>query len=282
MKLNHLAGALSARLACILAIAMMAGVAIVPASAAAEESTGPVGIGIVPTEEVEDEGKVDPPPTEPVPTEPIPTEPVPTEESSEEQLPPDTTPTEESTPQEGSGREDEAVAPGFVVLVIFTSDGNPTSDGTFACVGAVCQPAGGLASGTKLLFPDIDSGWNDVTVDTGFRSGNASTSVNVAAGQGSHVELTLVSPVGGIRDSPDPTPPPVSATGPLRTAPGRADSEEQPPWSTNSNLVSSMPVTGAASSASSTAAPLMIAGALVLASIGCGLAARWTGKSRAG
>lgn len=280
MKLHSLTGALAARLACIVAIAMMAGVAIVPASAAAEESTG-IGIGIVPTEEADDPGTGDPGKVDPPPTEPVPTEPDPTEESSEEQLPPEVTPTEESSTGGGGGREDEAVAPGFVVLVIFTSDGNPTGDGTFACVGAVCQPAGGLASGSKLLFPDVDAGWNDVSVETGFRTGNASTSVNVAAGQGSHVELTLVSPVGAIRDDRQPTPPPVSATGPLRTAPGRVDSEEQPPWSTNNAIVSSMPMTGASSEASGTTAPLMVPAALVLAAVACGLVAHWTSRSRA-
>lgn len=267
MKPHSLAGDFTARLACIVAIALIAGVCANPDMVTAEEPTGPIGIGIVPTEETDDPGdpgRGDPPPTEPVPT----------EDTGGEQLPPDGTPT-----GGGGGREDEAVAPGFVTLVIFTSDGSPTSDGTFACVGAVCQPAGGLASGTKILFPDIDSGWNDVTVETGFRSGNASTSVNVAAGQGSWVELTLVAPASAVRE--DPTPPPVSATGPLRSAPALADAEEQPPWSTNSNLVSSMPVTGAATVAGSTAEPLPAAAELIFSAVACGLAARWTSRSRA-
>jgi hypothetical protein len=208
---------------------------------------------------------------------------VPTEGTSNEQLPPDVTPTEESTPQEGGGRDDDAVAPGFVTLVIFTSDGNPTSDGTIACVGNICQPAGGLASGTKVLFPDIDVGWNDVTVESGFRSGNASTSVQVAAGQGSWVELTLVNPVGEVRE--DPTAPPVSATGPLRSSPARADSEEQPPWSNETVVVSSMPVTGAAAQSDAGSAPTsavpLVGPALILTALACALAARWASSSRA-
>jgi hypothetical protein len=264
------------------AIAMAASTAIIPAGAAAEESTQPVGVGFVPTEEVDDQPTREPDPTgttesESLPTEPVSTEAAPTE-PVEEELPPTETPTQQPGDQNGDGRDDEAVAPGFVTLVIFTSDGNPTSADTFACVGSVCQPAGGLASGSKLDFPDIDPGWREVTVETGHRTGNASTSVQVATGQGARVELTLVAPVGGSRDDPDPTP--VSATGPLRTAPARADSEQQPPWSDNNVVVSSMPVTGAASEAGSSSAPMLVASALIAAAAACAVAARWTSRSR--
>jgi len=133
-------------------------------------------------------------PVEPGPTATIPA--TATTEPTKTDPPPDPTATtpagggivvETPTPTEEQG----SIAPGFVTVVVWTSDGGPLPGSTTICVGRLCQPGGGLSSGTKIVFDRVDAGWNDVSVRGGAPYGDASASVQVVQGQGSRVELTI-------------------------------------------------------------------------------------------
>ena len=101
----------------------------------------------------------------------------------------------------------DALAPGSVTVVLHTSDGNPTASRTMVCVEDICQPADGLASGTKVMFDRVPSGWLGVTVRSDDTYESTSSSVKVVQGQLSHLDLTLrlIRPVDVVKV--DVTPP---------------------------------------------------------------------------
>jgi len=158
-----------------------------------------------------------------------------------------------ATPGGNSGGD--ALAPGTVTVVLWTSDQGVLPERATVCIGEVCQSASRGRSGIDLWFDRVENGWQQLVVDVGAPYGATTTEVEVRAGRNSLVELTLVAtqPIPGERL--DPTPPPVSAEGPLRnpvqlepTTTSPAGSVSAPP-STNdlalpSSSVSALPSTG--------------------------------------
>lgn len=141
----------------------------------------------------------------------------------------------------GGGRDNEAVAPGMVTVVLYTSDGGTTADRTMVCVGDTCQPAGTQASGYKVVFDRITTGWHEVSVRSGAPYGGTSSSVAVQSGQHSLLELTLVRAESLAGSKDEVTPVPVSATGPLRVAPQLQQATTAPGWN---GQVTALPETG--------------------------------------
>jgi hypothetical protein len=204
--------------------------------------------------------------TAPTATNPI--DPTPTTDVGE------TRPTATAT-SEGSGgivvstptptEEQGGIAPGFVTVVVWTSDGAPLPGDTIVCVGAICQSGGGLGNGAKIEFDRVDSGWHDVTAQGVAPYTEAASSVQVVQGQGSRVELTIV--LGRPQVEVTPT---ERASGPIRqpvvdvgTADGAQTWNAQDPAPTNV-VVQSLPVTGAGDGAAATQNILLALGATLL------------------
>lgn len=147
---------------------------------------------------------VDEPDASPVPNEPggivTPTEAV---EPSPE--PVEGAPTEPASTPDGDN--EGALAPGFVTVVVWTSDGNPLPTDASLCVGRDCRPVGGGQNGIKVEFDKVPAGWQGVQVSRAAPYHDFAGSVLVNEGVGSRVEATLLVAVEQRpRDSVDEVP----------------------------------------------------------------------------
>lgn len=179
------------------------------------------------------------------------------------------------TPDTSDGRDHDAVAPGTVTVVLWTSDRNPLPNRATVCVGDICQSAEKMRSGVSFWFDDLDVGWQQVTVQVGAPYGSTSATVEVRDGVNGVVELTLIL----VEDVPGSVGEPSVPV----AAPQQPGSGLQPPESNFSagtgGTVSALPVTGSVRPASSAGMPLALAGlAMLAASAGSLLATRSVGR----
>jgi hypothetical protein len=157
------------------------------------------------------------------------------------------TATPTATPGEGTGGE--ALAPGTVTVVVWTSDRGVLPERAMVCIADVCQSISGSRSGVDLWFDRVEEGRHQIVVRVGAPYGTTTTDVQVRPGSNSRVELTLVvtQPIPG--EKLDPTPPPVSAEGPLRAPLQRGESttaQGDDALKSTGLTVSALPATGAA------------------------------------
>jgi hypothetical protein len=156
-------------------------------------------------------------PVTPEPTKPEPSKPEPTK--------PDEATMEPTATQPGSGgivvtppaatstATPGGVAPGSIVVVLWSSDGGPIPAETTICIRNGCQATGQIPSGTKVGFDDADQGWHDVSVQNATGYADTGGSVKVDPGQRSTIELTLRA------TKPVAEAPPTHASGPIRVPP---------------------------------------------------------------
>jgi hypothetical protein len=143
-------------------------------------------------------------------------EPTPPEEESSGDVEGEGPGTVPPTATPGGNTGGDALAPGTVTVVLWTSDKGVLPERASVCIGGVCQSASRGRSGVDLWFDRVEMGWQQVVVDVGAPYGATTTEVEVRPGRNSLVELTLVvtQPIPG--EKLDPTAVPVSAEGPLR------------------------------------------------------------------
>ncbi len=161
-------------------------------------------------------------------------EPTPRDDPGTGIVPPTPTPTE--------GRDNEAMAPGTVTVVIFTSDSNPLPNRATVCVGAVCQSGSNMKSGVSFWFDKLQPGWHQVTVDVGAPYGSTSTTVDVQDGVNRFLELTVSLVESAPGESAGPSRPVNESQQP---APGVQLGPAAAPATTSSSLVAVLPSTGA-------------------------------------
>ena len=158
----------------------------------------------------------------------------------------------------------EGVAPGTVLLVVWTSTGAPLPAGATACVGNLCQPIGGGPNGMKIEFERVEQGWNDISVTNASPFADAFSSVNVPPGQYRDVHLTLVQ-TAPAEEEPAAT----HASGPIRfpvTVAGGNDTSAWDESEPTAALVAELPATGAGDiDGAANVALIALGGTLVLA-----------------
>ncbi len=193
-----------------------------------DEDSTPIGIGVVTDATPDDD--LPPPASDPsLPAE----EATPGDISNPETSPPVLTPT--ADPEQGG----EAVAPGTVTVVLWTSDHTPLPERATICVGDVCQSGSQSRSGASFWFDEVRLGWQQVTLRIGAPYGESTVPVLVRAGTNNQVEVTLVPEQQMPGERLDPTPAP--AERPVESIPPAQETVG------SSVAVSALPSTGAAS-----------------------------------
>ena len=184
MRANTTSRSLWAGLLCALAMGFLAMLMAAPASAdtgivpGTPQETEPATTEATETATAEATGTVVPSPTTDATVEPTKTV-VPTE-------PTESTPTEPADDGDNSG-----IAPGSVVVIVWSSDGGPLPANTTVCVWNTCQSAGSVASGAKIVFEEAEQGWQDVKITGASPYADALSSVSVVPGTRSTIEMTV-------------------------------------------------------------------------------------------
>lgn len=228
-------------------------------SAVANSDDGSVGIGVVVDAGTPEDGE--PASGDPASSPPA-QSPLPEDE-------PDDTHTEVATPtpESSDGRDNEAVAPGTVTVVLWTSDRNPLPNRVTVCVGDICQSGAGMRSGVSFWFDEVEAGWQRVTIQVGAPYGSTTATVEVREGSNGLVELTLTlveaAPVKEVEPS-------LPEEGLQRPVPGQQQSESAQTTSASSSMVSALPATGSVLASGSAGLSLLPAGLAFLAATAAG------------